>query len=118
MSDSTTPHDDKAMPPASAGSICEELATKRPGSISRKCYQPCDTGADGWLVIDSTEFRTVHLRRSQAEWFLKGLADYLRPAQIIPLRRATERVIESEAVPLPPRVQEMMAREIRKARGR
>jgi hypothetical protein len=55
------------------------------------------------------------LRRSQAEWFVKGLAEYLKPAQIIPLRMATERAIESEAVPMPPRVQQAMTKAIRKA---
>jgi len=54
-------------------------------SISAECHQKCESGADGWLVIDARGWRTVHLRLTQAEWFVKGLRDHLKPTNVIPL---------------------------------
>ena len=55
------------------------------GSSWAKCHQKCESGADGWLVIDANGWRTVHLRLTQAEWFVKGLRDHLKPTNVIPL---------------------------------
>lgn len=87
-----------------------------PASISPAYFQPCDTGVDGWLVIDANGWRTVHLRKTQAEWFVKGLRPKALPADVIPLVRAPEpKCIQSTRMEIPPRIQASMADAIRSA---